>query len=178
MARLFFALWPPERVRLCVVEAQHRALPPGVRPAPAGNVHMTLVFLGELDAAARACAERAAAAVVVRGFALRLEKVGWWPAFGIVWLAPDALPAALAALQSALTGALGDCGVARETRAYRPHLTLARRARRPRLRRLVQPICWEVEDFHLLESLAGPRGVIYVSRRHWALAPAAPERPT
>ena len=52
MARLFFALWPdePARGRLAPLAAEVAAQASG-KPVPIAKLHLTLAFLGEVDAA-------------------------------------------------------------------------------------------------------------------------------
>jgi 2'-5' RNA ligase len=51
--------------------------------------------------------------------------------------------------------------VAPEDRLYRPHITVARRARAFDTVPLTRPVDLEWQDFNLVESVAGPSGVLY-----------------
>src|SRR5581483_1928235 len=47
--RIFFALWPDERVRAALAHATHKAVRScGGRPVPVHNLHATLLFLGSV----------------------------------------------------------------------------------------------------------------------------------
>ncbi|MDH5265059.1 MAG: RNA 2',3'-cyclic phosphodiesterase, partial [Betaproteobacteria bacterium] len=60
MARLFFALWPDAAARAALADlARATANRYGGRAVPAANLHLTLVFLGEVDPARIAALRRA-----------------------------------------------------------------------------------------------------------------------
>lgn len=145
--RLFVAVLPDGAARAELVRAQRALLPHLAKgkPTAAPNLHLTLAFLGELDARAEARARAAMreavgayAAVGGRPFALTLGDLG---CFGkrrgsIVWqgIAADNRRERrgrerLMALQANLAEALTASGVAVEAGAYTPHLTLARGCR-------------------------------------------------
>ena len=54
-----------------------------------------------------------------------------------------------------------------EERIYRPHITLARRARP--IEAAVEPIHWHVEDLALVESFPDGRNVHYEVLERWPL---------
>jgi 2'-5' RNA ligase len=75
--RLFFALWPDDRVRaaLAVLAAELAASCGGRATAP-DNLHATLAFLGNVPAARLPEFERMAASLHGRRFELRLDAMG------------------------------------------------------------------------------------------------------
>jgi len=173
--RLFFALWPDAGVRAALAElAASVALRRG-RRVGAERLHLTLVFLGAVDAPARARAEQAAGEVRGTRFELRLERLGHWARSRVAWSAPRETPAALIALVTDLRARLERRGFAPERRPYRAHVTLARDAGRIRGTPHA-PVRWPVEAFHLVESVTAPAGAGYRVVRSWPLA-AAPARP-
>lgn len=166
--RLFFALWPEETVRAQLAAA----LPPETldgRPVRRDNIHLTLVFLGAVEAAMRACAQRAASGVVCPPFDLEFDVAGYFPRPQVIWVAPARPPMALAALVQALREALVPCGLALDPRSYRPHLTLARKVRRRPMLPPITPIAWPVRGFSLVESQSQPGGVSYLLLQSWEL---------
>ncbi len=168
--RLFFALWPPRATR-AELDALRGRLPgaPG-RPTDPADLHLTLVFLGAVDAARRACAEAAAERVAGVPFELSLDQAGWWQGPRVRWCAPLRPPSALLALQRRLTEALADCGFVPERRPYRPHVTLARKAPMLAPMPLAPSIAWPVDRFVLARSHGGQRPAYEVLRR-WPLHP-------
>lgn len=170
--RLFFALWPPEELGRELHRLARDVLRDGAgRCVDPGNIHLTLAFLGSVDAAFRECAERAAAGVHAEAFTLRLEDLGYWPKPGILWVGPRQTPPALLQLVRALTIALADCGYEAERRPYAAHLTLARRAHPRRDRPSMESRVWEVDRFHLVRSPTHAPGARYEILRSWPLSP-------
>ena len=128
--RLFVAIPLPEA--LADDLAALRPELPGARPVPAGNLHLTLAFLGEAPPAELAAIDAALAAVT--GPAPRLHFTGLAPIEGrgstvlAVELAHDPV---LHALQSKVERALRAAGFELPRRRFRPHVTLARFRRPP-----------------------------------------------
>jgi 2'-5' RNA ligase len=118
------------------------------------QLHLTLHFIGpvareRLDAVTRALA------VPCRRFELVLDQAAVWPN-GVAVVQPSKVPPALSDLHRALGDALDRAGLPRETRTFRPHVTLARHAQGatpvPG-----QPARWQVKDYALVESAQGYR---------------------
>lgn len=168
-ARLFFALWPDERVRSDIVAAIADLKSRG-RVVASRNLHVTLVFLGSCDAPRRECVERAAAAVSADAFELTLTHAQWRRNRGMVWLGAADVPAALTALVGSLERELVVCSHVSEPRAYRAHVTVARDIRRfAREQRSIAPIRWPVSDFCLVSSTLTPSGSEYAVVGKWKL---------
>ncbi|MDH0648890.1 RNA 2',3'-cyclic phosphodiesterase [Pseudomonas sp. GD03858] len=162
--RLFFAL--------PVGEAQCRALAQwrrglGLRsgkPVPADNFHVTLLFLGDVDASQ----VPAICAVVDRlkrpqaPLRLPLDRLQVWPRASALVLEPGQVPMALRQLVYALQQALQPLGLDGQAKEYRPHLTLSRDFRAP------VPEAGQAPDFYLTARSF----VLYESRkgRYWPLA--------
>lgn len=167
--RLFFALWPDSTVRrrLAVASEQVREKANG-RPVPDENLHITLAFLGSVDAEVLACITGAARTLATESFELVIDRAGWWRRTGILWLAPSRAPSALNRLVKALWAALEPCGFWPDYRDFHPHLTIARRCRRASLPE-VEPVHWPVPEITLLESHTGQRGARYTVLDSWPL---------
>lgn len=173
--RLFFALWPPAELGRELYRFAGDVLrdAPGRRVAPE-NIHLTLAFLGSVDAAFRACAERAADAIHAGSFTLMLEQTAYWPKSGILWTGPRQTPPALLHLVQELNSQLTGCGYEAEQRPYAAHLTLARRARPRPDRPAMEAHAWAVDRFHLVQSHTHAEGARYEILRSWPLSsPAA-----
>lgn len=168
LRRLFFAIIPDDDVRRAIVDATRGAVAEcGGRAVPATNLHVTVIFLGEID---REREERAASSLPVSAapFELELAKLFYWRRGQILWLEPVAVPAALVELEATLGARLADRGFARESKPYRPHMTLARRAR-PIADAAIEPIRWPVRALSLVESVTAKSGVTYTPRSSWPL---------
>src|SRR5262245_45827075 len=153
--RVFFALWPDDATRAAISRATRNAVASsGGRPIAKERLHLTVAFLGELTAAGLEVA-RAVPPIAVGPFELPLDAGGVWPESKIMWLAPTALPAPLEELEGRLWDALVERGFRGEDRDYRPHVTLARRARPVEL--AVEPVHFSVRDLVLVESFPDGR---------------------
>lgn len=165
--RVFFALWPDAATRSALVRATRAVVQAsGGRPIAKERMHLTVAFLGELTGAGLAAA-RAAAPIEVGAFELVLDAVGVWPESKILWLAPQAPPDALETLEIELWARLAGQGFAAEDRVYRPHITLARRARAVEAE--VEPVSWPVRELCLVESFPDGRNVHYEVLERWPL---------
>ena len=165
--RVFFALWPDDATRAAISRATRDAVgSSGGRPIAKERLHLTVAFLGELTAAGLDAA-RAVPPIAVGPFELSLDAVGVWPESKILWLAPTAPPQALVELEARLWQALIEGGFRAEDRVYRPHMTLARRARP--LVAAVEPVVFPVRELALVESFRDGRNVHYELLERWPL---------
>ncbi len=189
--RLFFALWPDGDTQSALARLAKACLPCGSgRLIAAQNLHLTLAFLGPVDAGTRECAERAAASLRASAFELEFRRLGYWPRPRLLWSAPERTPEGLTMLESMLRNALAACGHEPESRPFRAHITLARKLRDPvgetihasarasssiapgiALPRpsLDSPIRWSVSDFHLVASDTLANGARYRPLASWPL---------
>jgi 2'-5' RNA ligase len=153
-ARLFVALWPDAQVRaaLQAASAQWR-WQPGAAIIPADRLHLTLHFLGDLPRERIPQLTRALE-LPFTPCALTLDRAALWHG-GVAVLEPSVVPAPLGELRRALGAALRSLDIALETRRWRPHVTLARRAnaKPPQL----APIFWPLRGHVLAESRLSPR---------------------
>lgn len=168
--RLFFALWPDDDARNALAQlADARLAPSHGRLIAASNLHLTLEFLGAVDAGMRACAERAAESVATPAFELEFQRLGYWPRPRVLWSAPERTPEALTGLVSMLRKALAACGHKPESRAFHAHVTLARKVRGPVSETSHTLVRWHVADFHLVASETLAQGARYRSLESWSL---------
>ena len=168
--RLFFALWPEPPVRNHLQHALSLLVDEAGRPVEANNLHLTLAFPGHVDAPTRSCLEQAADAIQLPRFTLQLDRFGYWKHPKVIWYGPSEVPAALMQLAGELEGAMRGCGLTPESRPYRPHVTLLRKAESmPRAE--APAMRWQVEGFVLVLSEGSPQGVRYRVLRRWPLLP-------
>lgn len=151
--RLFFALWPGEEPRagLARWSRELRTLCGG-RTVPAQRFHMTLAFLGPVDAERIAAVEHAAGEVAARAISLVLDQPGYWKHNRIVWAGASAVPPQLEELVLELRNALARSRIGFDPKPFASHVTLLREAREPRTMPELEPIRWEVDGFALLRS--------------------------
>jgi RNA 2',3'-cyclic 3'-phosphodiesterase len=170
--RTFVALLLPDRVRvgLAAVSAELRGQARGLTWVAPDNLHLTLRFLGEVDAAAleRVRDAVAAAAAAVAPFSVYLGGLGGFPtgrAPRVLWASVATGGERVEALFAELEAALVARGIPGENRAFHPHVTLAR-ARDPRGAKELLSVLGagpafgevRVEALHLIRSELSPRG--------------------
>lgn len=167
--RIFFALWPELKFARQLYDiAGRRMRGEGRRVAPE-NMHLTLAFLGSVPATYRLCAEQVASAIRGKSFTLILEQMGCWSKSGILWAGPAQAPEALFQIVRALNTGLRSCGYVPETRSFAAHLTLARKVRQWDENHAIEPLCWEVRRFSLVQSHTRADGAHYEILRSWEL---------
>ncbi len=168
--RLFFALWPDDQVRQALAALASKSLKRRGRRIPAENLHLTLAFLGPVPPETRSCVEAMADGISGDSFTLEFTHLGFWPRPRVIWSGCDETPRALTALVNALRDGVKGCGLRPESRPYRAHLTLARKASvDPRFGEPHAPVIWSVDGFHLLESKTLSTGAQYKILRSWRL---------
>jgi 2'-5' RNA ligase len=184
--RLFIALWPDDGARewLRALDASI-AWPVGAAREGPQRQHMTLHFLGavprvQLDALMHVLQQPFAP------FDLELGQVAAWPR-GLLVAEPARAEPALLGLHAALGAALQRAGQRVEARAFKPHITLARRAAGASWPAPPMPQRWPVSAYALVASAGGryrnvalfPRGVFSGSAADPAPATAQtpPARP-
>ncbi len=124
--RLFVALRPPRPVRDMLRAAMHGIA--GARWQDDDQLHLTLRFIGEVDRHRAEDIAAALGALHMPAIAARVAGVGMFERKGwphTVWAGVEPL-APLAALHRQVDQRLARVGFAAETRAFLPHITLAR----------------------------------------------------
>lgn len=160
--RLFFALWPSDRQRELLRDALRPVLTSVEGDAvDRRNWHVTLVFIGEFPEAQVPFLTAAAQDIERAPIRLRFDRLTFWQRRKVACLQPLTTPEPLERLVRSLTHVLQAFDMQPEERVYRPHITVARRARTFDDLLLTRPIDLEWTDFELVESLSGPSGVQY-----------------
>ncbi len=167
MPRLFVALDVPADVRDAL--AALRTDLDGVRWTRPAQLHLTLRFLGDTDAARIPDLEAALAEIAAPRLALRLGGLTAFlsprrPRVLVARVAPDE---ALAELQRQIEEAVQALGWEPEERPFRPHVTLARlkhadpRAVRTYLGTRTVGAAFTADAFHLWASTLRPAGALH-----------------
>jgi 2'-5' RNA ligase len=169
-ARMFFALWPDEQTRAGFSRWLH-LLGSAIEGSATRHesLHLTLVFLGDVELDRLAALNSIAGSVDSSSFELAFDAPRYWRHNRIVHAAPVATPIALRDLVSTLEGDLRDAGFRFEQRRYLPHMTLIRRARWRNVDWAFPRIEWLVSDFALVRSRPEPRGSRYEVIGRWQL---------
>ena len=168
--RLFFALKPEPQTCLDIEHWRQRTLPPLNRPVPAGNFHMTLVFLGDVERRKLDPLLAATEQVSAPAIRLRLDQLGYFPKPQILWIGPGEIPESVTQLVRALRRACHESGLAIESRRFIPHITIARRCHIPPPASAESPaVEIAFDSFCLFESIDGRSGVHYQAISEWPL---------
>jgi 2'-5' RNA ligase len=161
--RLFLALWPDPDLRQLLKERRDAwAWPKSAAPVHADKLHVTLHFLGGVPGE-RLPDLLEGFALPFAPFRLELNRAALWHN-GIAVLEPERAPPELLALHARLAAALVALGLQPEARAYRPHVTMARRASGATLPPDAAPVSWDVRGYSLVESTNG----VYTVLRDYA----------
>ncbi len=118
------------------------------------NLHLTLVFLGEVDEALIPAIRHAMNLVSVEPFILLFSSIGffkredgqiWW-----VGIEPNPM---LIEIHSFLSKRLAEAGFAIEKRKYTPHLTLGRSIRlKTKPEKIISPFKYQANSISLMKS--------------------------
>lgn len=168
--RLFFALWPEaplQRQFYQAGEQLHHLC--GGRRTRRENLHMTVAFLGAVDAAQLKRVQAIAASIQVSAFALVFTRLGWWRSNHVAWAATEETPRPLLDLVRQLQLALAGEGFKFDERRFLPHVTLLRKARCGQAIVQSHPMLWVVNEFALVRSTLRPDGPHYSIVDRWPL---------
>lgn len=152
--RLFLALWPDAATRAAL--AARQALwqwPASARPTRHDSLHLTLHFIGPVDAA-RVPALLAACDIAPVRCTLSLDSPELWPNQCAVLCARE-VPPALAVLHESLAQILRGLALPVEKRPFRAHVTLARHAAGAVPPSDAAPLRWPVHGHALVQSAGG-----------------------
>ncbi len=177
--RLFVAVSLPEEVRATLAVLANGL--PGARWVDSDNLHLTLRFLGELDAGDAADVDAAFSHVRAPAFDMSIAGLGH---FGegrkprALWVGVAANPA-LDHLHERIEQALVRAGLPPEGRKFKPHITLARFKSNPGARlpaylaehSLVRTGPFPVADFKLYSSFLSAQGAIHQVEASYPLEP-------
>ena len=133
------------------------------------KLHVTLVFLGDVEPARVPAVVEAATGLCSNPFHLVLDYAMPIYRSGMLWLTSRQPPDELGSLVKELTMRLQPCGFEPETRHFRPHVTLARKLGGKPSYQEIDPIDWSIDSFALVESKTDNTGSHYIVREIWRL---------
>ena len=173
-SRVFIALRPPPAVRAALFRYQRSCdWPKDAALVEPGKFHMTLHFLGDVPRP-RLPEILSALQVPCAPFRLALTGPVLWPG-GVAALGAAAAPE-MVALREALAHKLQALGLCPDVREFRPHLTLARRARGVRWPEAPPGLWWQAGRYGLYES-AHPASLPYKMLRSYPMRGSGPQEP-
>jgi RNA 2',3'-cyclic 3'-phosphodiesterase len=187
--RLFVAVEIDEEPRISAAALAQTLRDRAARIAPAAKItwvpperlHITLCFIGHVsETRGAALAAALGRTIALTSFAIDLAGTGVFPPRGapaVLWAGIDDPRGLLGHLEDEVSQRLSEEGVARESRPYRGHVTLARvrdsRGLRPRQLldglEAVRLGTTTVRAITLFESRLSPRGAQYVAVQRTSL---------
>ena len=157
--RLFVALWPDDDVVSRFLNLQEELeLERYGRCTQPKNLHITLLFLGDVAAKEIELAKAHIQSVDFNPFGIEFDRVGFWPGKRIFWAGCESSPAELTELVTEIREKLPEC--ANSLHQFKPHVTLSRKNRK-RIRREMDPIPWHVTHCDLVRSYLKRDGPVY-----------------
>lgn len=169
MASLFFALWPDEETRKKLGEVSRQFKDKNLRLVKNANLHITLAFLGEVSELDQAKLIEKANSIRSGKFSLILDSIGIWEKPGILWIAPEEIPEVLNDLVVQLQSIIKQQGLNIDERPYKPHVTIAKKAKQFIVPKEKIHIPWSVKSFALVVSRSSGTGVEYHVLQEWRL---------
>ena len=168
-SRLFFALWPDEQTKIKLVRLNQSIEAFGFKSLLPQNLHVTLVFLGVVDAVTELLIARSILDIYPKSFELKFDQLSFWSKPKVLCLTCSQMPIEIELLAVALTSAVASYGLPIEARPYAPHITLARHAHNlPDIK--FEPIVLRPLAFVLAESCGESEGVNYKVRQQWPIS--------
>ena len=160
--RLFLACWPEQSLQETLYSLarrlQHKY---GGRKVARQNIHLTLLFLGQVYQQEEQQLRHRLRLLDAKEFELELDKVG---SFGgrwkINWVGPSMQPEAMKSLYSALRLISSELGFDAADTPFRPHVTMLRKSPAA-AREEIKPLSWKVDSYYLIESVQTGAGVEY-----------------
>jgi 2'-5' RNA ligase len=155
LVKVFFALWPAdaerEQLALWLRPLHHLC---GGRVTQSETLHSTLVFIGNVEQSRLEALQLAAGEASGKVFELCFDEARYWGHNHIVYAAPGHVPPHLVNLVGSLEQHLKSHRFEFDQREYKPHVTLLRNARwTDVLLPGMLPVCWQIKDFALVQSV-------------------------
>lgn len=176
-ARVFFALWPNAAIAAELARSGkilHDAC--GGRRTRKETIHLTLVFLGEVELARLDELVALAGEIRMPAFSLEITRWGCWPHNRVAWAGPQETPDELCQLVDELRRRLNCAGFRFDAKPFAPHVTLLRKADCRRVPLPDKSIAWPIRHFVLVRSATSDAGAAYEVIGKWALARCAASR--
>ena len=168
--RLFLACWPDQTLQELLDDLARRLHKKnGGRKTTRENIHLTLVFLGQVHQHQEQQLRQELRTLDVKQFDLELDQTGEFTHCRINWVGPRVIPRELSDLHKALKHISHGIGIDIEDRPYKPHVSLLRNAQYEG-EQTINPIPWKVDRYCLIESKLKSNGVEYQILEEFPLA--------
>ena len=166
--RAFFALLPDAELSRSLDAWALRNYPTTGRRVSMQNLHMTVCFLGDIDAAQQTFFDEALRSVVIEPITFHLNDFGYFSKSQVLWLGSKTTPAAFKSLADRCQRIANRAGIRVDKRPQIPHITLARRVL-PSVPSPLEPaeFMFKTNTLHLQESRLTPDGPQYRTVLSW-----------
>lgn len=166
--RLFLAFWPAksEQQRFHALAQLHRPTD-NRRPLAVHKLHMTLSFLGSVDAETERCVCGMAESLVWQPIEMQFNRLGWFAHPKVLWAGCSDVPPELKDLAATIQAGVTRCGIESELRPFQPHITLARKVAQAPVQTVVETLTCLFDELCLVQSRSGDNGVSYSTLKKW-----------
>lgn len=170
--RVFFAIFPNQSAQKQLAH-QAELLEPicGGRKVKIQHIHLTLLFLGNVSAHRIEALQQSMSNITAKEFEFSLEEICYWEKNKIIYIQAKKFPSELFSLVDSLKDILSRTGFLFDIRAYKPHVTLIRKATHQTNTALIKPIKWHVDKWFLIQSKQNDSDVDYIPLGQWRLQP-------
>lgn len=141
---------------------------PNVRHLKPENLHLTLLYLGLIEAGMQESIVNKASQIKVVPFAFQLDSIAHWHVPRILCLTVSKQPRAMLDLVQSLVNLVRPYPIFLHDRPYRAHVTMVRKVKQPYVLNIL-PIGWQASEFVLVESCSTPEGIRYEVLQSWPL---------
>lgn len=165
--RLFLALWPDDTIRKRIVTRMARYSDLNAKWVKPDNIHLTLAFLGNVQAERVAKMIHVLSSLQFESFNLNVDYIYYVHRSRMLWLTASKPSTSLLTLVNSISQGLEECGFAREKRPFSAHVTLARKVP---IKVSCQPtsiIEWPISSYCLVESDTTQDSPVYHIRETW-----------
>lgn len=164
--RLFVALWPDNVTRQRCATISSALVSGQAQPVAAANIHVTLLFLGNIAADTEAAFKLAAASIAIPTIRLCFDQLSYWKRPGILCLTASEPNQEAIRFVEQLTVLANKLGIAIDTRPFTPHVTLVKKTS-SLTPMAFEPVFWQSNSVCLVESLPKTNGVSYRLVETW-----------
>jgi len=169
MKRLFFALWPDDATREQCVKITQSICIGDAKAVIRSNLHITLLFLGNIDSGKEAIIRQEAATIYVPKFSLKFDQLNFWQKLKVLCLTASEFNPKLITLVESLSNLAKKLEIVIDKRPFTPHITLVKKAKGIVLQKF-DPIIWHSGSFCLVESCSQINGVEYRVIDQWKIS--------
>lgn len=169
--RVFFALVPSQSIQNQLA-SQSKILQKqcGGRIIPTKQIHLTLLFLGNVAVTHIEILKDAMNNVASQEFVFDLNQLGYWKKNQILYARAPIFPDELFLLVESLWNAIHYTPLKVKKYTFTPHVTLIRKANQPDINPFFDtPIHWPAKNWFLMQSKQTEHGIEYIPLGGWKL---------